>query len=248
MLSFFDNVAKSMNMACNCRWLCCHTTFDGIHVRNTCTFDSCLQAGKQEKVRRSQIMGVRRVIKDSYHNLRQEWAHTNRTVCCGIIVEQHPFSSPVQLWAEPVGYAVAIGSKLPVKCGINGLTCWIKFLMDDIFVVEEGEQQCFDLWFFADDPLLSRGSRWTPRRRLPFWFRIELVAPSLVSRDDVFLKQWIPATHGNEVSRSFHPFCFLFVCELVRHKSGSDLQLIQIISDDGMRRAPANAQFLRNQS
>ena len=49
--------------------------------------------------------------------------------------------------AEPAGYAIAIGSNRPFKCGINGLTCRIKFLMEDAFVVEEGNQQCFDLGF-----------------------------------------------------------------------------------------------------
>ena len=79
-----------------------------------------------------------------------------------------------------------------------------------------------------------------------FWFRIELVAPGLISRDDVFRKQWILVTHGNEVSRSFNPFGFLLVCELVRYKSGADLRLAQIIANDGVRRVFDNAQILRN--
>ena len=89
--------------------------------------------------------------------------------------------------------------------------------MDDASVVEEDDKQCFDLGFLQMTLFCSQGSRWTQRHRLSFWFRIELVAPGLISRDDVFQKQWILVTHGNEVSRSFHPFCFLFVCELVRH-------------------------------
>ena len=52
------------------------------------------------------------------------------------------------------------------------------------------------------------GCGWTPRHRLPFWFRIELIAPGLISRDDVFQKQWILVTHGNKVSRSFIRFAF----------------------------------------
>ena len=47
--------------------------------------------------------------------------------------------------AEPTGYAVAIGSKLPNK--INGLTCSNKFLMDHVFVVEEDDQQYLTLDF-----------------------------------------------------------------------------------------------------
>ena len=34
----------------------------------------------------------------------------------------------------------------------------------------------------------------------------------------------------------------------MRHKSGADLLLTQIIADDGVRRVLANAQFLLNQS
>ena len=64
-----------------------HTVFVGIHVRKTCTFDGRLQAGKEEEVRRSQIRSVRRVIKHSYHLLRQELAYTDSTVCRDIIVE-----------------------------------------------------------------------------------------------------------------------------------------------------------------
>ena len=60
--------------------------------------------------------------------------------------------------------------------------------------------------------------------------------------------RWILVTHRNEASRSFHPFCFLFVCELVPHKSGAYLPLTQIIVDGGMRRVLANVQFLLNQS
>ena len=81
----------------------CHTIFYGIHVSKTCTFDGCLQKGKEEEVSRSQMRELRRVIKLSYDLLIQELAHTDRTVCRGIIVEQHPFSSPVQLWPNPPG-------------------------------------------------------------------------------------------------------------------------------------------------
>ena len=80
---------------------CCHTTFDGIRVCETFTFDGRLQAGKQQEILRNQIRWLRRVIKHSYHLLGQELAHTDRTVCRGIIVEQHAFSSPVQLWPNP---------------------------------------------------------------------------------------------------------------------------------------------------
>ena len=81
-----------------------------------------------------------------------------------------------------------------------------------------------------------------------FFFGRELVEPGLISRDDVFQKQWILVTYGNEICRSFHPFYFLLVFELVRHKSGANLPFIQTIADDGMRRILANSQFLRNQS
>ena len=70
------------------------------------------------------------------------------------------------------------------------------------------------------------------------------IAPCLISHDNVFQKQWILVSYGNEVSRSFHPFCFLLICELVRHKSGADLLLTQIIADDGVCRVLASAQFL----
>ncbi|KAJ4445043.1 hypothetical protein ANN_06842 [Periplaneta americana] len=46
-----------------------------------------------EEVRRSQLRGVRSVFKNSYHLLSQELALTDRTVCRGIVMEQHPFSS-----------------------------------------------------------------------------------------------------------------------------------------------------------
>ena len=62
----------------------------------------------------------------------------------------------------------------------------------------------FCRWLF----FLSWGSLRTPCHRLPFSFRIELVARGLISRDDVFQKEWILVTHGNELSRSFHLFCF----------------------------------------
>ena len=75
----------------------CHMIFDGIHICKMCTFSGHLQAGNQEEVHRSQIREVRRVIKHSYHLLRQELVH----MCRGIILEQHLFSSPVQLWPNP---------------------------------------------------------------------------------------------------------------------------------------------------
>ena len=111
-----------------------------------------------------------------------------------------------------------------------------KFLMDNAFVVEDGNQQCFHLWFLQTNLFYSPRIRWTPCHRLPFWFRIELVVTGLISRGDIFRKQWILVTHGNEVSRSFHLFSFLLVCELERHKSRADLPLTQIIADDGVRR------------
>ena len=55
------------------------------------------------------------------------------------------------------------------------------------------------------------GSLWTQCHRLPFWFWIKLIARGLISRDNVFQKQWILVIHGNEVSRSFHLFCFLLI-------------------------------------
>ena len=55
-------------------------------------------------------------------------------------------------------------------------------------------------------------------------------------------------THRNEVFRSFHPFCFLLVCELVQHKLEADFPLTQIIVDDGVHHVLANAQYLCNQS
>ena len=80
--------------------------------------------------------------------------------------------------------------------------------MNDAFFVEECDQQCFDLGFLQITLFWSRGSRWRTCYRLPFWFRIELVTSDLIFRGDVFQNQWIMVTHGNEFSRSFHPFCF----------------------------------------
>ena len=74
----------------------CHTIFHGSHVPKMRTFDGRLQAGKLKEVRGSQIRRVRRTIKQSYHLLSQEFAHAYCTVSRGIIVEQHPFPSPVQ--------------------------------------------------------------------------------------------------------------------------------------------------------
>ena len=193
-------------------------------------------------------MEVRRIIKHSYHLLSQELAHTNRSVCRDIIVEQHPFSCHVQLWPNPPDTLHQSVQTCLMKCGINGLTCRKKFLVDDAFAVEKGEQQSFDLRFLQTTLFWSQGSRWTPCHRFLFLLRIELVAPGLISRDDVFQKQWILVTHGYEVSRKFHTFCFMLVCELVQHKSGADLPRTQIIAGDGVRRILANPQLLRNQS
>ena len=121
--------------------------FDGIHISKTCTFDGCLQAEKEEKVCRSQIRSVTRVIKHSYNLLSHELAHTDSTVCRGIFVEQHPFSSPVQLWPNLPNILQQSVQNCLVKCSINGLTCRKKFLVDDAFVVKEGDQQCFGLGF-----------------------------------------------------------------------------------------------------
>ena len=77
---------------------------------------------------------------------------------------------------------------------------------------------------------------------------MELVARDIIPRDDVFQKNWILITQGNEVSRSFHSFLwFLLVCGLVQNKSGADFPLTQIIAED-VRRVLANAQLLRSQS
>ena len=100
-------------------------------------------------------------------------------------------------------------------------------------------------WIFGDDSLL------VSRKSVNTTSSIAVLIPvasGLIYSDDVFPKQWILITHGNEVSRNFRPFCFLLVCELVRHKSRADIPLIQIIADDGVHRVLANAHFLRNQS
>ena len=112
---------------------------------------------EQEEVWRSQIRGMRRVIKHSYHLLSQELAHMDCTVCRGIIVEQHPFSSPVQLWLNPLDTLWKCVQNCLVKCSSNGLTCTNEFLMNGTFVVEEGDKQCFDLEFFADDSFMVEG-------------------------------------------------------------------------------------------
>jgi len=48
-----------------------------------------------------------------------------------------------------------------------------------------------------------------------------------------------------EKDACFHPFYFLFLCQLVRHKPGTDLPLTQIFADNGVHRVLA--QFLRHQ-
>ena len=56
-------------------------------------------------------------------------------------------------------------------------------------VVEEGDQQCFDLEFFAYDSFMVEVKSVNTMSSIAFWFRIELVEPGLISRDDVFQKQ-----------------------------------------------------------
>ena len=53
---------------------------------------------------------------------------------------------------------------------------------------------------------------------------------------------------GHTWKWNFHLFCFLFVCELVRHKSGANLSFTQIIADDVVRWVLANAKLLHNLS
>ena len=99
---------------------------------------------------------MRRVIKHSYHLLSQELAHTDSTVCRGIIVEQRLFSSPMKLWPNPPVSLYQSVQNCLVKCDINVLTCRNNFLMDNAFVVEEGGQHCFDHGFLQTS-LFGRG-------------------------------------------------------------------------------------------
>ena len=78
----------------------CHTFLDCRHVCKTCAFHDALQAGKQ--VCRRQIRGVWWMIENGYATLSQELVDTDRTVCRHIIMQQHPMSSPVQLWPNVV--------------------------------------------------------------------------------------------------------------------------------------------------
>ena len=55
-------------------------------------------------------------------------ALTDRTVCRSIIMEQHPFSSPVQLWPNQPDTLQQSVQNCLVKCGTNSLTCRIKSL------------------------------------------------------------------------------------------------------------------------
>ena len=146
--------------------------------------------------------------------------------------------------AEPAGYVVAIGSKLPGKIQHNGLTCRNKFLMDDAFLVEEGEQQFFLPWIFADNSFLVGG------KSVNTTSSITVLIPDRTGRTKYHLQWYFPeaVAPGHRWKWSLHQFRFLFDCELVRHKSGADLPLTQIIADDGVRRVLVNIQFLRNLS
>ena len=85
--------------------------------------------------------------------------------------------------------------------------------MDDAFVIKEGDQQCFDLGFLQ---MTFFGHGKVSEHATDCHFDSGLIPTGLISHDYVFHKQWILVTYGNEAFRSFHPFCFLLVCELVR--------------------------------
>ena len=80
----------------------CHTFLDCHHVCKMCAFHDALQAGKQKEVCRRQIRGVQWMIENRYTALSQELVHTDHTVRRRVIVQQHPLSSPVQLWPNTV--------------------------------------------------------------------------------------------------------------------------------------------------
>ena len=90
----------------------CHTIFDGIHVRKTCTFDSRLQARKQEGVYRSQIWeskeGDQAQLPSSEPGIGAHGLHCVQWHYCGTA---SIFQSCANL-AEPARYAVALGSKI----------------------------------------------------------------------------------------------------------------------------------------
>jgi hypothetical protein len=72
------------------------------HICKTCASHDALQGGKQKEFRRCQIRGVRWIIENRYAALSQELVETDCTVCRRVIVQQHPLSSPVQLWQNTV--------------------------------------------------------------------------------------------------------------------------------------------------
>jgi len=80
----------------------CHMFLDCRHVCKMCAFHDALQAGKQKEVRRCQIRGVRWMIENGYAMLSQELVDTDRTVRRRVIMQQHPLSSPAQLWPNTV--------------------------------------------------------------------------------------------------------------------------------------------------
>ncbi|KAJ8883220.1 hypothetical protein PR048_015060 [Dryococelus australis] len=88
---------------------------------------------------------------------------------------------------------------------------WIAILNDAI-AIKEDDQQYLD-YELLQETFLGR------------------MRDGLVSCDDGS-QRWILVTHGNEMSSDFVPFCFQFVCQLVRHKPGKDLPLTQIFADD----------------
>ena len=137
-----------------------------------------------------------------------------------------------------------------VKCSINGLTHRNKYLMDDAFIVEEGDQQCFDVEFLQTTLFLVGGKsvNTTPSISVLILYQTDSTRSH---------PQWwcfpevMDPDHTWKWSLQKFPSILLpahTVCELVRPKQAADLPLTQIIMDDGVCHVLANDQFLCSQS
>ena len=162
------------------------------------------------------MLGSPRVRKwDKDNNIFWAKIWRTRIALCAEVLSWSSIHLPVlvQLWPNLPDTLVQSVQNCLVKCDINWFDLQEQISYGWCHCCRRLRSTVFWPWMFADSFFYiylffnyffwSRGSRRTPRHQLPFWFRIEVVAPSLISRDDVLQKQWILVTHGNEVSKKF---------------------------------------------
>ena len=148
-------------------------------------------------------------------------------------------ASNLQSWAtlaESAGYTVAIGSKLPGKMRHLWFDLQEQTLYGWCLCCRRRRSTVFWPWIFADDYFWSQGigEHHAIVCRSDYGSNWQHQVTSPVA---MFYRSNGSWSHGNEVSWIFHSFYFLLVCERVRHKSGADFPLTQIILEDGVRRA-----------